>query len=120
MNKFTSFAVEILEFENKDLKSVVTPVNVNNLRGCSVNQITMQWNAFLVDSFRNGFDIGYRGPTKIKRTSPNLKFRVGNEVILWNKVMKEVKLGRYTGPFEDPPFEVFYTVANWLSPKGPK
>ena len=47
----------------------------------------------IVKGFKYGFDIGYKGPSKIKRTAPNLKLRVGSETILWNKVMKEVKLG---------------------------
>ena len=61
---------------------------------------------YLVDGFRNGFPIGYEGKEDIKLTSPNLKFRgVGNETVLWNKVMKEVKEHRYAGPFEEIPFE---------------
>ena len=61
---------------------------------------------FLVDGFRNGFDIGYQGNEKVKMRAPNLKFRgVGNEKILWNKVMKEVKEKRYAGPFKEIPFE---------------
>ena len=36
-----------------------------------------------------------------------MKFQVGNPTILWNKVMKEVKLKRYAGPFTAPPFENF-------------
>ena len=34
--------------------------------------------------------------------------RVGNKIELWNKVMAEVKLGRYAGPFETPPFKNGY------------
>ena len=34
-------------------------------------------------------------------TAPNLKLTVGNETILWNKVMKEVKAKRYAGPFTE-------------------
>ena len=29
---------------------------------------------FLVDGFKNGFDLGYRGPEEIQQTSNNLKF----------------------------------------------
>ena len=48
---------------------------------------------FLIEGFRNGFDIGYRGPIKgIRRYAPNLRLRVGNKRVLWNKVMKEVQL----------------------------
>ena len=59
---------------------------------------------YLVRSFREGFDLGYRGDPKVKLTSPNLKFVVGDEVELWNKVMKEVELKRYAGPFKQIPF----------------
>ena len=59
---------------------------------------------FLVNGFKNGFPIGYVGNPDVKLTSPNLKFRgVGNKTILWNKVMKEVKLKRYAGPFTEIP-----------------
>ena len=42
----------------------------------------------VVDGFRKGFDIGYRGPTNRQHTSKNLPFRVGDSTELWNKVMK--------------------------------
>ena len=32
---------------------------------------------------------------------------IGDKITLWNKVMKEVKLNRYAGPFEEIPFEYF-------------
>ena len=53
----------------------------------------------------------------MRRTSPNLKFHIGNENILWNKVMKEVKLKRYAGPFRHPPFENFIQSPIGLVPK---
>ena len=52
-----------------------------------------------------------------KRTAPNLKLRIGNKTELWNKVMKEVDLGRYAGPFEDPPFDSFVQSPIGLVPK---
>ena len=58
-----------------------------------------------MNSFRNGFDLGYRGPTEVKLKAPNLPFTVGDEIELWNKVMKEVKENRYAGPFPDIPFD---------------
>ena len=43
---------------------------------------------------------------KAKITSHNLKLRgVGDQIDLWNKVMKEVRLKRYAGPFTDIPFK---------------
>ena len=61
----------------------------------------------LVDGFQDGFDLGYRGMEKVRHRAPNLKLRVGNELILWNKIMKEARKSRYTGPFEDIPFEYY-------------
>ena len=54
----------------------------------------------LIRGFKYGFSIGYAGKCVTKRTAPNLKLRVGNETILWNKVMKEVREGRYVGPIK--------------------
>ena len=58
--------------------------------------------------FTDGFSIGYQCTRPVKQLSPNLKLRIGNEIVLWNKVMKEVKLKRYAGPFEKLPFDDDY------------
>ena len=74
---------------------------------------------FLQDGLTNGFDIGYRGPTDRQSISENIPFGdVSNEVILWNKIMKEVKLKRVTGPFENIPFTYFIQSPVRLVPKG--
>ena len=72
---------------------------------------------FLIDSFRNGFDIGYRGDVNVKMTSKNLKLTIGSETELWNKVMKEVKEKRYAGPFETIPFKNYIQSPIGLVPK---
>ena len=73
---------------------------------------------FLIDGFTNGFSIGYCGPEDVKVKSPNLKFReVGDPIILWNKVMKEVKEKRYAGPFEEIPFDNYIQSPIGLVPK---
>ena len=72
---------------------------------------------FLVEGFQFGFDLGYRGPKHIKKFSPNLKFVIGDRTELWNKVMKEVHLKRYAGPYETPPFEYFIQSPIGLVPK---
>ena len=72
----------------------------------------------MVQGFRNGFKLDYRGPLKeCKRTVPNLKLRIGNKTELWNKVMKEVQLGRYAGPYEEPPYDSFVQSPIGLVPK---
>ena len=62
---------------------------------------------FLRCGFTDGFDIGYEGPTDRRSVSDNIPFTVGDKVVLWNKVMKEVKLKRVAGPFKEVPFKNF-------------
>ena len=89
------------------MQSLLTKVNYNKDK-----------TEFLIDGFRNGFDLGYRGKiTGIQKTAPNLKLRVGNQTILWNKVMKEVKVKRYAGPFKQIPFEDYIQSPIGLVPK---
>ena len=64
-----------------------------------------------------GFSLGYQGPEEIQKTSDNLKFSIGNETELWNKVMKEVKNQRYAGPFEKIPFKNYIQSPIGLVPK---
>ena len=73
---------------------------------------------FLEDGLTNGFDIGYEGPQERCSTADNIPFTVGNEVELWNKLMKEVKLGRVAGPFEKVPFENYIQSPIGLVPKA--
>ena len=74
---------------------------------------------FVVDGFKERFELNYQGSRTVKRTAPNLKIQpgVGSKVKLWNKVMKEVKVGQYTGPFKIPPFDFFIQSPIGLVPK---
>ena len=109
---------EILMFENFDLTNVVTPVKPDVLEQLLINEnYNPEETRYLVDGFRRGFDIGYKGKTDVKMTAPNLKLRVGSEMELWNKVMKEVKLKRYAGPFAEIPYDTFIQSPIGLVPK---
>ena len=69
--------------------------------------------------FSEGFDIGYRGPTNRQSNSKNIPLKVGSEVVLWNKIIKEVKLGRVAGPFNGSlPFEHYIQSPIGLVPKA--
>ena len=61
--------------------------------------------------------MGYTGPAKIRQYSQNLKLRVGSKIQLWNKIMKEVKLKWYAGPYDKPPFDNFIQSPVGLVPK---
>ena len=111
--------VEVLQFENFDLDSIKTPVEVEVLEDLlKRSSYDKKETEFLIDGFKNGFSIGYAGPEKVKIRSPNLKFRlVGDPTTLWNKVIKEVKEKRYAGPFKDIPFEYYIQSPIGLVPK---
>ena len=111
--------MEVLQFENLDLESIKTPVDVDMLERLLVeSQYSKSETEFLVNGFRNGFPLEYNGKEDVKMTSPNLKFReIGNTTQLWNKVMKEVKELRYAGPFEKIPFEHYIQSPIGLVPK---
>ena len=98
---------------------MVTPVNADKFEKLLLDTgYDREETSFIAQGFRNGFDLGYRGQTEgIQRLAPNLKLEVGNEVILWNKVMKEVKLGRFAGPYSQPPFKNFIQSPIGLVPK---
>ena len=73
---------------------------------------------YLYQGFKEGFSLQYVGNlTKVRREAPNLKLRIGSQTELWNKVMKEVQLGRNAGPFDTPPFDYFVQSPIGLVPK---
>ena len=110
---------EVLQFENLDISSIVMPVWVDKLENLlTESKYNKEKSQFLIDGFKYGFSLGYAGKTNIKIRSPNLKFRgVGNKTNLWNKVMKEVKLKRYAGPFDTIPFKNYIQSPIGLVPK---
>ena len=109
---------EVLYHENFNLTDVVTPVNVSKFKNLlEETRYNPEEIEFLVDGFTNGFSIGYEGPEDVQLTAPNLKLTVGDEIDLWNKVMKEVKLGRYAGPFDKIPYNSYIQSPIGLVPK---
>ena len=92
-------------YHNYDLHSVTTPVDAHKLEKLLIEaDYDRNKTKFVIDGFRNGFDLGFKGAIKgVRRFARNLKLRVGSETILWNKIMKEVQLGRYAGPYDTPP-----------------
>ena len=109
---------KVLYCTNFDFTNVVTPVNVENLeklgRASGYDEDKLD---LLIDGFKNGFDLGYEGPQKVVRTAPNLPFKVRDEIELWNKVMKEVKLKCFAGPFAKSPFKYYIQSPIGLVPK---
>ena len=111
---------EILYYTNYDDETIATPVNWKVLNDLLVeSDYPIKERIFIVNGFKNGFSLGYRGPKNVKIKSPNLKLNVGDEIELWNKVMKEVKEKRYVGPFQESkiPFKNYIQSPIGLVPK---
>ena len=104
---------------NHDLTSITTPINVpvfsRMLRESGYPEEDAK---FLIDGFTEGFDLGYNGPTERCDYSQNLPLRVGSQEDLWGKVMKEVKLRRFAGPYDKVPFKNFMQSPIGLVPKA--
>ena len=104
---------------NGDLENVITLVKVQRfihlLKESEYNHSEID---FLEEGFTEGFSIEYNRPTDRQSRSENIPFTVGNKTILWNKLMKEVKLGRVAGPFEKIPFKNYIQSPIGLVPKA--
>ena len=102
------------------LSTIVTPVDVERYEQLLKESFYDQTETdFLVDGFRNGFEIGYQGPQNRQSESNNIPFTpgVGDKTVLWKKIMNEVKTGRYAGPFEKIPFKNYIQSPVGLVPK---
>ena len=104
---FLDFSLDAAIFnENFDLKNVITPVKsevlAQLLREAGYDE---RKTIFLERGFTSGFNICYERPTCRQSEADNIPFTIGNHVVLWNKLMKELGLGRVAGPFEKTPFK---------------
>ena len=96
-------------YQNYDWDRINMPIKVDILENMLINyKYNEDKTKYLVDGFKQGFSIGYCRPQERNDTADNLPLNnLGTETDLWNKVMKEVKLNRYAGPypFEDLPIK---------------
>ena len=109
---------QISWFENYDLKNIETPVKVAEYKKLLIEaNYDKQKTKYLVNGFKRGFSLRFQGDRKVQRDAPNLPFTIGNETILWNKVMAEVEAKRFAGPFKEPPFKHYIQSPIGLVPK---
>ena len=103
---------------NYDLNSIVTPIDVQKLESLLVqSNYDPSETQFVVQGFRDGFDLEYSGPTNRTSRSRNIPFTIGTKTHLWNKLIKEVKLKRVAGPFDEIPFQNYIQSPIGLVPK---
>ena len=105
-------------FSNYDITSVISPVRTEVYNKLLIKAAyPRRKRLFLIRGFKHGFSIQYHGNRKVRIQSPNLKLRVGNKLILWNKVMKEVRDKRFAGPYLEPPYQYYIQSPIGLVPK---
>ena len=94
--------------QNFNLTDICTTVKVSRLRKMlKASNYDRTESSYLLQGFQKGFDLEYQGDWFRNDTSHNLPFKdgVGDAVELWEKMIKEVKLGRFAGPFSKIPFQ---------------
>ena len=109
------------QYTNFDLNNIHTPVKVDVLERMLISsEFNKEDTTYLIKGFREGFDISYAGPLDRQDTSKNLPLSngIGDEIDLWQKMMKEVKAKRYAGPFLKIPFKNFVQSPIGLVPKA--
>ena len=108
-------------YENFDLETVVTLVDIPKfVKLLEESNYKQEEIDFLEQGLKHGFDLHYEGPEVRKSESANIPFSIGNGTILWNKLMKEVKMKRVAGPYayEEIPFENYIQSPISLVPKA--
>ena len=105
---------------NDDLENIITPVRVERLaQALNEASYCAEETQYLVRGFSKGFDLEYKGPLDRMDHSQNIPLRVGSVEELWEKMLKEVQLRRFAGPYkEKPPFKYFIQSPVGLVPKS--
>ena len=110
---------EVDYYHNDDLKNIETPIDADKLEQLLIeSDYDHQETTFLINGFRQGFDLGYQGPINRQDSADNIPLTVGTKTDLWYKVMKEVKLKRFVGPFNDIPYTNYVQSPIGLVPKA--
>ena len=114
-------SVEIADYQCYEHLDIVTPINIVEFEKLLIEtNFEQSKRDTVVQGFKRGFDLGYTGSLDRKLTSDNIPFTVGDPVDMWNKIMKEVSLGRFAGPYteNDLPFQEFVQSPIGLVPKS--
>ena len=104
-----------------DIDGIVTPIKIDKYEHLlRISKFDIDKSNYLLAGSAKGFDIGYRGPENRKDVAKNIPIidEVGSETEMWEKLMKEVKLGRHAGPFTKIPFNSYIQSPIGLVPKS--
>ena len=110
-----------MELFNGDLDNLVTPINMQLWRELmEKTNNDYRESEYLLQGFETGFSLEYEDPLNRKDMSHNIPFRdgVGSPSEMWEKMIKEVRAGRFAGPFDEIPFEHYVQSPIGLVPKA--
>ena len=104
---------------NYNLTDIVTPIKVDKYEALlKLSKFDPEKTKSLVTGFKEGFDVGYRGPLQRCSKACNIPITVGSEADVWSKLMKEVKAGRHAGPYSKIPYRHYIQSPIGLVPKA--
>ena len=115
---FTDRSDVVSNFVCSNINDIVMPINVEKLRFYLwKSKFNWEKTKVLLKGFTYGFDIGYRGPMERTDKSENIPISVGSKKEMWEKLMKEVKVNHYAGPFHNIPYRYYIQSPIGLVPK---
>ena len=101
------------------MSSLVTPIKVNEfIKELKSSGYESKKVDFFEKGLTNGFSVSYCRPKIRQSRSKNIPLQVGSKTELWNKIIKEVKLKRVAGPYDEIPFDDFIQSSVGLVPKA--
>ena len=104
---------------NEEWDKIITPIKVGKFaKLLKQTDYDSKKSQYLIQGFRQGFDLGYQGPEKCKDEAENIPLHIGTPTEMWNEIMKEVKEKRYAGPFKKLPFKHYIQSPIGLVPKS--
>ena len=110
-----------LQHSNFNLSDIVMPVHIDCLaKELHRTNYDRSETKYLIQGFTNGFDLGYEGSWEWKDRSENIPLskEVGTHMDLWEKIMKEDKLKRFSGPYREIPYQYFVQSPVGLVPRA--
>ena len=95
---------------------VLSPIRVDQLELYLTDHPDRDLVSFILDGFRFGFDIGFRGPVVPTRPRNLLSAR-SNPAPVVEAISKELRRGHTSGPFQGPPLSSFHCSPLGAVPK---
>ncbi len=97
--------MHVNQASNCSLDKASTPVNIHVLEQMLASYPHKQTAKFLIDGFKNGFNLQCTNPPTREHEPSNLKSVLMNPIHTANKIQKEVIAGNFGGPWDQPPLK---------------